>query len=87
MTRQAAENLDRLVQARDQFEAALAVLPRLTDGAALALAALGRTLGVGELELCAGLGVMPLVYEPPRVTVVGNMHDLLQHVCPPKEGE
>lgn len=24
-------------------------------------------------------------YEPPKVIVIGNMNDLLQHVCVPKE--
>jgi hypothetical protein len=33
-----------------------------------------------------GVEVHP-AYEPPKVELVGNMNDLLQHVCPPKEEE
>jgi len=84
----APENMDKLVEAREQFDAVLALRPQLPERVARKLAALGRTLGVDEAALCTGLRlpnpVVPAPFEPPRVTLIGNMHDLLRNVCPPK---
>lgn len=84
----AEENMERLVLAREQFDAILTLQPILLKRDALAIAALGRTLGVSETALTIGLRLPrpeAAGYEPPKVQLVGNMHTLLAHVCPPKE--
>lgn len=96
---QADDNMHRLVRAREQFDELMA---RPLDAGeediswqmAARLSELGRTLGVSEDELVERFGrfgghdiLAAAGYEPPKVQLVGNMHELLAHVCPPKVAE
>lgn len=108
-------NVDRLIEAREHFDRLLAMKPVLPAPIARKLADIGRTLGIGDLELLTGLclpigafsianpGLTPITptmrvedgagrlwdvaFEAPKVTLIGNMHELLQHVSPPSSDE